>query len=419
MLRTPLFAVLLVCVTAPNTDEEPIIETKQGTLKGRFEAVSGKKVQVYLGIPYAEPPLHDLRFRRPVPETPWNGTYDATQKKSSCPQHFYPAIFDIQTDLSEDCLYLNVWTPDTATPTKPVIVWIHGGAFAFGSSYQSWYNGSLLTAMHDVVVVTINYRLGIFGFLAAGVADAPGNVGLLDQNLALKWVQDNIHAFGGNSSRVTIFGESAGAYSVHAHIISPLSRGLFQRAFMMSGTYDSNGLLDSVFASAVQGSQVAAKLNCTGPFRDLTSHPEMVLECLRGKPTEALFNAARDVTGQKLFTFLPTYPNDFFPIRPTLALKQGQFADVDVMVSVTQSEGSVVTLSQPDIRFWDEDLQDVQTESLEPALRKMTAAWIEDKYMDLVKYYASQAVPDDKRELRQKYADFVADFYFVCPAKEF
>ncbi|CAN7987028.1 unnamed protein product [Ixodes hexagonus] len=418
MLRAEIFVVLLACVTALEI-QAFIIGIKQGQLKGLQETVSGQSVQVYLGIPYAEPPLHHLRFRRPVPAKPWSGVYDATQKKTSCPQQFYPALFEIETALSEDCLFLNVWTPDTATPTKPVLVWIHGGGFALGSSYQSWYNGTVLATMHDFVVVTINYRLGIFGFLDAGVPDAPGNVGLLDQNLALRWVQENIHGFGGNPSRVTIFGESAGAYSVHAHIISPLSRGLFQRAFLMSSTYDSNGLLDTVFESAVQGSQAAAKLNCTGPFRDLTSHPDMVLECLRSKPTEALFDAAKSVFKHKLFSFLPTYPNDFFPIRPTLALRQGQFADVDVMVSVTRSEGSVIVLSQPDVRFWDEDLRDVRAEDLEPALREMTAAWMKDKYLDLVEYYASQVAQDDKRALRQMYVEFVADFYFVCPAKRF
>ncbi|CAN8023305.1 unnamed protein product [Ixodes persulcatus] len=275
MLHSLVFPVLLVCVAVI---DGPVVETRQGKLRGRLETVSGQSVQVYSGIPYAEPPLHHLRFRRPLPVKSWLGTYDATQKKFSCPQQLYPLLFDIETDQSEDCLYLNVWTSSTRQP-KPVIVWIYGG-FAFGSSYQSWYNGSLLSTMYDVVVVTFNYRLGIFGFLDAGASDAPGNVGLRDQRLALQWVRENIHAFGGHPTRVTIFGESAGSYSVHAHIISPLSRGLFHRPIMMSGTYDSIGLLDTVFESAVRGSEVAARLNCTGPFLDLTSHSDIVLECL-------------------------------------------------------------------------------------------------------------------------------------------
>ncbi|XP_029833590.2 cholinesterase 1 [Ixodes scapularis] len=400
-------------------EDGPVVQTKQGQLKGRVQTVSGKTVQVYFGIPYAEPPIDHLRFRRPLPSKSWTGTYDATQKRFSCPQEFNPAVAQIETDLSEDCLYLNVWTASTVRPTRPVVVWIHGGAYALGSSYQSTHNGSLLAAMHDLVVVTINYRLGMFGFLDAGVPDAPGNVGLLDQRLALQWVRENIHAFGGNPTRVTIFGESAGAYSVHAHIISPMSRGLFHRAFMMSGTYDSVGLIDTLLESADRGSQVAARLNCTAPFLDLISHPDIVLECLRSKPMDTLFAAVRNLTDPKLASFVPTYPNEFFPVRPVLALRQGRFADVDAMVSVTRSEGTVMVVSQPDKRFWDEDLSNVSVEELEPALREMAITWMGDKYIDLVGYYAAQAAQDNKEELRRMYTEFFADSIFVCPMKYF
>ncbi|CAN8012074.1 unnamed protein product [Ixodes pacificus] len=417
MLHTLFFAVLLVCVTATDMEDEPVVETKLGQLKGRVQSVFEKTVQVFWGIPYAEPPIHHLRFRRPLPAKSWSGTYDATQKKFSCPQQFYPSLAVVETDLSEDCLYLNVWTASTVRPMRPVVVWIHGGGFAYGSSYQNEFNGSLLAVMHDLVVVTINYRLGIFGFLDANVPDAPGNVGLLDQRLSLQWVRENIQAFGGNPTRVTIFGQSAGAYSVHAHIISPLSRGLFHRAFMMSGTYDSTALIDTFRESADKGSQVAARLNCTGPFLDLSSHPDIVLECLRSKSTDALFDAVTNVTDPEISTFVPTYPNEFFPVRPVLALRQGRFADVDAMVSVTRSEGTVMVISQPDKRFWDEDLSNVSLEELTPALREMLVTVMGDKYVDLVEYYAAQAAQDNKEELREMYTEFLGDSYFVCPMK--
>ncbi|XP_042145645.1 cholinesterase 1 [Ixodes scapularis] len=409
----------VACVAATDMEDGQVVETKQGQLKGRTQTVSGKTVQVYFGIPYAEPPINHLRFRKPTPSKSWSGAYDATQKKFSCPQQLYPSLADIATDLSEDCLYLNVWTPSTVRPTRPVVVWIHGGGFAFGSSYESGFNGSLLAVMHDLVVVTMNYRLGIFGFLDAGVPDAPGNVGLLDQRLALQWVRENIHAFGGNPTRVTIFGQSAGGYSVHAHIISPLSRGLFHRAFMMSGTYDSIVLLDTLLESVDRGSQVAARLNCTAPFLDLSSHPDIVLECLRSKSTDALSNAVKNVTDPKLASFVPTYPNEFFPVRPVLALRQGRFADVDAMVSVTSSEGTVMVVSQPDKRFWDEDLSNVSVEELKPALREMLVTFMGNKYIDLVEYYAAQAAQDNKQELREMYTEFFGDSYFVCPMKYF
>ncbi|KAG0438484.1 hypothetical protein HPB47_016995 [Ixodes persulcatus] len=364
-------------------EDGQVVETKQGQLKGRTQTVSGKTVQVYLGIPYAEPPINHLRFRKPTPSKSWSGTYDATQKKLSCPQEFYPSLADIGTDLSEDCLYLNVWTPSTVRPTRPVVVWIHGGAFAFGSSYENSFNGSLLAVMHDLVVVTINYRLGILGFLGAGVPDAPGNVGLLDQRLALQWVRENVHVFGGNPTRVTISAKTP---------------------CLKVQTEEARWPRDSIARHR---------------SLHLSSHPDIVLECLRSKPTDALSDAVKNVTDPTIASFVPTYPNEFFPVRPVLALKQGRFADVDAMVSVTSSEGTVMVISQPDKRFWDEDLGNVSVEELKPALREMLVTAMGDKYIDLVEYYAAQAAQDNKQELREMYTEFLGDSYFVCPMKYF
>nr|XP_037273454.1 cholinesterase-like [Rhipicephalus microplus] len=139
--------------------------------------------------------------------------------------------------LTEDCLQLNIWSPQTRTKdVVPVLVWIHGGGFTSGSSALDWYNGVVLAARTGLVVASFNYRLNLLGFLDAQTPQAPGNVGFLDQNLALQWIRANIDQYGGDASRVTIFGDSAGGMSVHGHLISPLSSGLFTRGYLMSGT---------------------------------------------------------------------------------------------------------------------------------------------------------------------------------------
>ncbi|XP_072146217.1 cholinesterase-like [Dermacentor andersoni] len=247
-MRPAVFLLSLFYCSALASQSKLIASTSQGPLIGKTERFDGNTVEAYLGIPYAQPPVGKLRFRKPVPLASWNGTYDARKAKHSCIQTLYPIIFHIDTDLSEDCLYLNVWTPSKGGPRRPVLVWIHGGAFKFGSSHERWYNGAALASLNNVVVVSLNYRLGLFGFLNSGDEEAPGNMGLWDQNEALKWIQRNIANFGGDPDLVTLFGESAGSMSVHAHVLSPHSKGLFRRAVMLSGSSLSSQHYDPIDA---------------------------------------------------------------------------------------------------------------------------------------------------------------------------
>jgi para-nitrobenzyl esterase len=201
-------------------------------------------VMVYKGIPYAAPPVGDLRWRAPKPPAKWEGVRKADQFGATCMQTPYPEGSPYRTapePVSEDCLYLNVWSSaKTIRENRPVMVWIHGGAFTRGSGSTSVYDGEML-AQKGVVVVTINYRLGVFGFFAhpeltkESDRNSSGNYGILDQIAALEWVQRNITAFGGDPKRVTIFGESAGSWAVNALVASPLAKGLFQRAIGESG----------------------------------------------------------------------------------------------------------------------------------------------------------------------------------------
>ncbi|MFN2602540.1 MAG: carboxylesterase/lipase family protein [Gemmatimonadaceae bacterium] len=229
---------------------------------GTLEGIDTVGVTVFRGIPYAAPPVGSLRWKPPQPAQRWSGVRPARELGKNCVQHqLAPELNPFAIGVSEDCLYLNVWTKSLNQPAarRPVMVWIHGGGFFIGWGGEERYNGTRL-AQKGVVVVTFNYRLGPFGFLAhpALAAESPrhvsGNYGLLDQIAALQWVQRNISRFGGDPSKVTIFGESAGGESVGALITSPLTKGLFHRAILQSGTGIGSGVtsLDTARARALR-----------------------------------------------------------------------------------------------------------------------------------------------------------------------
>ena len=224
----------LACLAAPALAQlTPPISVTGGQIAGNDNG----EVRTWFGVPFAAPPVGDLRWRSPQPVVPWQGVKETTAFSPACRQ----TVAWIRSPQSEDCLYLNIWAPEQAEKL-PVIVWIHGGGYFGGTGAQGLYDGTRLTK-HGVIVVTINYRLGVFGFLATPElsAESPdhasGNQGIEDQIAALQWVKANIAAFGGDPARVTIMGESAGANSVAVLVASPAAKGLFQRAIAESGNY--------------------------------------------------------------------------------------------------------------------------------------------------------------------------------------
>ncbi len=210
------------------------VDTRQGKLQGKQE----DGLHVFRGVPFAAPPVDDLRFRAPQPHPGWSGVRDASEFGPIAMQRPNVALDQmmggVPQSLSEDCLFLNVWTPGLDDNARPVMVWIHGGGLTFGSGSETYYTGANLAARGDVVVVTINYRLGVLGFAHLPVLGET-NFGLRDQAAALEWVRDNIGNFGGDPGNVTIFGESAGGLAVAALMASPQCAGLFQRAIVQSG----------------------------------------------------------------------------------------------------------------------------------------------------------------------------------------
>jgi para-nitrobenzyl esterase len=262
---------------APGSGGDPIVTTSDGAVRGA--AVPGSTVDAFLGLPYAAPPTGNLRWRPPQPPAQWRGVRDATSFAPSCPQSPTLNPFLPPGPTSEDCLYLNVYTPTLRHDvSRPVLVWIHGGALTEDTGRN--YDGSELAA-DGIVVVTINYRLGALGFLAhPALASRPGgpagNYGLMDQQVALRWVQANIGRFGGDPHNVTIAGESAGGLSVLAQLVSRGSRGLFQRAIIQSGSFALNQ--QPLAAAEAAGEAFAAQAGC----------PDQTAECLRHLPVSTL-----------------------------------------------------------------------------------------------------------------------------------
>ncbi|KAI0978836.1 hypothetical protein GJ496_007999 [Pomphorhynchus laevis] len=236
----------------------PIVYTNSGPIQGFVESFNipstyvqhefqTKTVACWLGIPFAQPPVGHLRFKAPLPKIAWSKLLLANQLRSSC-YHILIEYYHIDDErmwlpndnMSEDCLYLNIWSPHFKNKHSnmklPVMIWIYGGGFLTGTSNLPIYDGKLLSSLNDVIVVSIQYRLGILGFLYVGNNVSPGNQGLLDQYMAIKWVYENIDYFGGDQQQITLFGESSGAVSVGIHMLSPLSSQYFQKGIMQSGS---------------------------------------------------------------------------------------------------------------------------------------------------------------------------------------
>ncbi|XP_041468332.1 cholinesterase 1-like [Lytechinus variegatus] len=254
------FLVFNIIIGAIESRGTPYVDTQNGRIFGRTIEVSPWQlpegetiaVEAYTKIPYAEPPVKELRYKHPVKKV-WTGELDATKSNVACPQIQLKG-FTVEMEETEDCLYLDVFVPTPRQNSVPVMVWIHGGAFFSGAGSVPEQLPIPLAFYGEVIVVTFNYRLGILGFLhtGEGLGGIPANLGLFDQLEALKWVQENIAAFGGDPARVTIFGESMGGASVNAHLISPLSVGLFQHAIIQSGSALMNfgtttDLIDNTF----------------------------------------------------------------------------------------------------------------------------------------------------------------------------
>jgi para-nitrobenzyl esterase len=328
-----LGATALAGLVGANRFAPPRVTIDTGTLEGVVDSATG--ILVFRGIPYAAPPVGSLRWRPPQRAASWTGVRPAAQLGHNCMQHQpYSDIDPFKAGVSEDCLYLNVYSKSVdAKARRPVLVWIHGGGFWAGFGGEERHNGARL-AQKGAVVVTINYRLGAFGFLAdpALAAESPhhsaGNYGLLDQIAALQWVKRNIARFGGDPSRVTIFGESAGGMSVGSLIASPLAKGLFARAILESGTATGGGVLsvDTARATSVRFAESLGLRNASAAS-------------LRALPADSILAASLRIGPAGAPQFFPVIDGWVLPHAVDSILANGAANYVPVIAGTNRDEG--------------------------------------------------------------------------------
>ena len=352
------FCACLPFVTEALANEFVSVKTPSGGLRGRVNVVDSRKVLKFLNVPYAKPPIDDLRLRDPVPFGTWEGERAALHFGNICPQNmimasnseFFTNLMKRAPPQSENCLSLNIYVPDSISdnPSKSVMFFIHGGGFTMGE--VSSFDGSYLALAGDVIVVTINYRLGALGFFSTDDDESPGNYGLKDQQLALQWVHDHIEAFGGDPSSVTIFGESAGSMSVSHHTLIASNKGLFQRAIMESGTTGIDaGLCKELRKSAVMfGIEVGCLTNETDEH---TLNTKTLVHCIRGIPSDVIANAQTTVILKLMQdgnSFGAPVIDGKFIARDPLEIVQDRssagynlFRSVDILAGTTSMEGGM------------------------------------------------------------------------------
>ena len=320
-----------------NTD---IVKTTTGKLRGCIE----KDLSIFKGIPYAEPPIGDLRFRNPVEKEPWEDILEATEFGPIAPQPYIPASSIKDHPQSEDCLTLNIWTPACDNKERPVMFWIHGGGFHYGGAPSPRYNGEFLSQRGDVCVITINYRLGALGNLY--VPDEVSNFGFIDQIAALKWVYDNIANFGGDPHNITIFGESAGSTAVCTLLSMPAAKPFIRRAICQSGALDSQGhhTEGGIQASKTLFSRLGIKPG------DIDAIRKISVEKLIKKENEIRLEkwGKQDWTG-----YPPTIDENMVPEHPLLAINKGSSKNVDLLIGTNLNEWTFFSMLTPKLQHID------------------------------------------------------------------
>lgn len=421
-------------------------------------SIESKSVYAFLGIPYAEPPEGEKRFRKPIPKKSWprSTIYNATVLPNSCYQMIIEWFNNTGermwipfTPLSEDCLYLNIWTPINAKQQqKPlaVMIWIYGGGFTSGSSTLEIYDGSILAATQNVIVASMEYRMETLGFLYLGTPDAPGNQGLHDQSLAIEWIYKNIKNFGGDPNRISLFGESAGAVSVGLHLLSPRSRPYFNNAILESAGPSAKWAVVSANIAKYRSErflteftrQISKRFE-TGPEdpeysyiprecqkRMITMQEKFL--CVKNYPiiSQNHFRTSWGIESYKGgpvgYNFVPAVDADFIPYDPEIMLKNGDFKKCPLLLGVNRDEGSyfIVYLAQGNmsIETW-------------PYVDQKTFRHAIEQYFPYIPAYPTERPPMILESILQTYTRWhdhnntiqnaiqlnlaVGDYHFTCP----
>ncbi|XP_050409133.2 neuroligin-4, Y-linked [Patella vulgata] len=336
-----IIRILLIFV-CPSVIYSVLVTTPSGKIEGRIVQHNGTDVLQFLGVPYARPPIGDLMLEKTQPVETWQNTLNATAFGAACHQRI--VSWDKGVDkrkMSLDCLLLNIFVPKKITTNSPraVMLFIHGGSYMHGTGNS--FDGSLLAITGDVIIVSINYRLDVFGFMSTGDDVIPGNYGLWDQRQAILWVKANIASFGGDGSKITIFGESAGSYSIGMHMISPHNAGLFQRVISESGIAVSP--IGLTYDALSYAKSVSNSLNCTNAT--VGWNPSFFKNCFKNRTISDVLHASLNAAN---FGFLvyrrvigPVVDGDFLVGTPLQSLDRDDvpFKNVDLMVGTNSAEG--------------------------------------------------------------------------------
>ncbi|XP_033104014.1 cholinesterase-like [Anneissia japonica] len=405
--------------------EDIVVQVVQGKIRGKRINVLNKSVDAFLGIPYAEPPTGDRRFKPPVPKEHWPQILNATKYGDGCMQlrdEEFPGfpgteMWNPNVNLSEDCLNLNVWTPFPRPSNAAVMVWIYGGSYFSGVSSLDVYDGKTLAAEENIVVVSMNYRLGALGFLAMG-EEAPGNAGLRDQALALQWVQENVARFGGNPNVVTLFSESAGSASVSFHLLSPVSRNLFNRAVMQSASANAPWASYTKQEATRRGTLLAENLDCTESPSGQPYNTDEMVECMRLSTADEILNGMW-VTSEFLnFAFVPVIDGTFVVETPEATLQKNAFKPCEIIMGSNTNEAFFFAIYEiPGFSLHTESLLDEMQfrEAIEycwPNKNRFAHNAIQFQYTDWLK-------PQNQASFRDALDQAAGDNKFVCPTFQF
>ncbi|GAU90211.1 hypothetical protein RvY_02661 [Ramazzottius varieornatus] len=404
-----------------NLEDLTLVNSTLGYIRGRsVVAPNGKSVDEYLGIPFAEPPVGQLRFRKPVPKKKWEGIHNAWTQPNSCMQIIDTYLGDFSgstmwnanTRLSEDCLYLNIWVPKPPPTNAPVMVWIYGGGFFSGTITLDVYNGTILASEENIIIVSIQYRLGPFGFFYFGTDETPGNQGLHDQLLALKWIQENIEHFGGHPKYVTLFGESAGAACVGLHLLSPLSSPLFMQAILQSGAPTAEWVSVSAETAMNRTLDFIHRVDCT------PEPPDAAMECLRQIDAQMLVDDIPATGNVFDYYFNPVVDGDFLPKSAEELVKFGAFKRTNILLGTTANEGSnFLVYIFPEVFQLYREVRVSRSEFTEavfklfPKMDPMTIAALTFEYTEWTR-------PDDSANLVDNLEKMVGDKSITCDALE-
>ncbi|KAK3105623.1 hypothetical protein FSP39_002059 [Pinctada imbricata] len=429
MFRLDILLLGLCVLVVPSFADDATVFTSLGRIKGvqTVDKETGKKVYEFRGIRYAKPPTGERRFRKPDPVEPWEGEYDATNFGYACPQSVNELFDDKSKNQSEDCLFLNIYVPRSISSEEKlsVMVWIHGGGFIIGNGH--FYDGTRLAVDGNVVVVTINYRLGILGFLALYHPASRGNYGLWDQKLALHWISDYIEAFRGNPASITIFGESAGGMSVSAQSLIPSNKDLFQRVIAQSGVISRTLLVrKKVARKALE--RLPAKTKCKPD--DLFQF----VDCLRQVDVEILLEASSfwNYLPEDSVTLETVYgvvvDGEIFPEHPVKLLQDPSshhavmLRSLDFMTGTTSQEGSLIYMSVPpnvqeryNFNISENIPSDFICEGILRPFIRLNYKGNDAIYKKGCKFFTSVG---SKEELRNRAADLFADMMFTSATRE-